>query len=69
MEFRYQKEKKKVIVTLRLDHSFAVFIYFCETVSGSYGKAEREGDRGAEVESVLTAANLMWGLNSQTVRS
>ena len=33
------------------------------------GEAEREGDRGSEAGSVLTAESLMWGLNSQTVRS
>ena len=31
--------------------------------------AEREGDRGSEAGSMLTAENLMWSLNSGTVRS
>ena len=31
--------------------------------------AEREGDRGSEAGSALTAEILMWGLNSQIVRS
>ena len=34
------------------------------------GGAEREGDRGSEAGSVLTAeSQLMWGSNSGTVRS
>ena len=33
------------------------------------GGAEREGYRGSEVGSTLTAGSLMWDLNSQTARS
>ena len=33
------------------------------------GEAEREGDRGSEAGSVLTADNPMHGSNSKTVRS
>ena len=33
------------------------------------GKGQREGDRGSEAGSVLTAESPMWGLNSRTVRS
>ena len=33
------------------------------------GGAEKEGNRGSEVGSVLTAESLMRGLNSQTTRS
>ena len=32
-------------------------------------KEEREGDRGSEAGCVLTAVNLMWDSNSQTMRS
>ena len=35
----------------------------------SGGGAEREGDRGSEAGSALTAESLMWGLNSRTARS
>ena len=38
-----------------------------ESMSGR--GAEREGDRGSEEGSRLTAVSPMWGLNSQTVRS
>ena len=38
-----------------------------ESMSGE--GAEREGDRGSKVGSVLTADCLMWGLNLRTVRS
>ena len=31
------------------------------------GKSRREGDRGSEAGSVLTAESPAWGLNSQTV--
>ena len=34
----------------------------------SGGGAEREGDRGSEVGSTLTAESLLWGLNSHTMR-
>ena len=40
-----------------------------ERASTSGGGAEREGDRGSEVGSVLTAASLPRDLNSWTVRS
>ena len=31
--------------------------------------AEREGDRGSEAGTVLTATSPMWGSNSRTVRT
>ena len=43
------------------------FIFESESVSG--GGTGREGDRRSELGSALTAIGLMWGLNSQTVRS
>ena len=33
----------------------------------SRGEAEKEGDRGSEAGSVLTAESLMQGLNSRTM--
>ena len=32
-------------------------------------EGKREGDRGSEASSVLTADSLIWGSNSQTVGS
>ena len=53
------------------------FLFFCflinvysflkESISG--GEAEREGDRGSEAGSALTAVSPMQGSNSRTVRS
>ena len=40
-----------------------------ERESANRGGAEREGDRGSEMGSPLTAKSLMWGSNSRTVRS
>ena len=37
--------------------------------SMSRGGAERDGDMESEAGSELSSQNLMWGLNSQTVRS
>ena len=47
------------------------YVYFWERVHAwvGEGKREREGDRGSEVDSALTADSPMWGLNSQTMRS
>ena len=45
-----------------------MFIYF-DRDSASKGGTEREGDRGSEAGSGLTAESLMWGSNSQTLRS
>ena len=42
-----------------------VFIYFLRE-SASGGGTEREGDRGSEAGSALTAASPMWGSNSGT---
>ena len=33
----------------------------------SEGGEGREGDRGSEVDSALTAVSLIWGLNLQTI--
>ena len=44
---------------------FLTFIF--ERVQEGVGQGEE--DRGLEVGSVLTAVILMWGSNSQTVRS
>ena len=44
---------------------FLMFIFERECEKG----AEREEDRGSEAGSTLTAESLLWGLNSQTVRS
>ena len=43
-----------------------IYVYFLEREREGTrgGGAEREGDRGSEVGSVLTAASPMWGLNS-----
>ena len=45
-----------------------IYVYFLEREREREGTrgggAEREGDRGSEVGSVLTAASPMWGLNS-----
>ena len=48
---------------------FNVYLFFKESVSLSGGGAEEEGDRGSEAGSKLTADSLMWGSNSQAVRS
>ena len=40
-----------------------------ESMSMSRRRAEREGDRGSEADSVLTAASPMWGSQSRPVRS
>ena len=40
--------------------------FIFESASMSRGGAERKGARGSEVGSALTAANPVWGLNSQT---
>ena len=47
---------------------FFIFYFFWERrrESASEGGAEREGDRGSEAGSVLTAESLTWGLNSWT---
>ena len=43
---------------------FKIFIFERERERASRRGAERQGDRGSEVGSALTAASLMWGLNS-----
>ena len=48
---------------------FNVYFFIFEGESMSRGGAEREGDRGSEADSVLTAESPMWGSNSQTMRS
>ena len=44
-------------------------ILFLREKNTNRGGAEREGDRRSEAGSALTAASLMWGSNSQTLRS
>ena len=44
-----------------------MFIHFGDSMS--WGGAEREGDRGSEAGSMLTAARQIGGLNSGTLRS
>ena len=44
------------------------FIYF-EREKEQAGEEQREGDRGSEEGSILTAESPMWGLNSQTAIS
>ena len=51
-----------------LQNFFLMFIYFWERERASRGGAER-GDRGSKAGSELSAQSLMWGSNSQTVRS
>ena len=46
-----------------------MFIFERESVCIQAGERQREGDRGSEAGSVLTAESLTWGLNSPTVRS
>ena len=43
-----------------------VFIYKRERKKVSEAGAEREGDRGSEAGSLLSAESPMWGLNSRT---
>ena len=56
-----------------LFYLFLMFIYLkCKQQQKDkvqIGEGQREEDRGSEAGSVLTAASLMWGLNSQTMRS
>ena len=44
-------------------------IFETERDSMSRGGAEGEGDRESEAGSELSAQSLMWGLNSQTMKS
>ena len=46
-----------------------MLIFERERESMSRGEAEREGDKGSKVGTMLTVERLMWGSNSQTVRS
>ena len=39
-----------------------------ETEREQAGEGQREGNRGSEAGSALTAASLMWDLNSQTAK-
>ena len=56
-----------------LIHTSPLFFFFkclfiLERASVSQGGAEREGDRGSEAGSALTAVSLLWGSISGTVR-
>ena len=48
---------------------FNVFISESERTRASMGEGQRERETGSEAGSVLTAVSLMWGSNSQTMRS
>ena len=43
-----------------------IFFFFLERVQA--GEGQREGDRGSQAGSALTAASLMWNSNSRTGR-
>ena len=47
---------------------FLIFIFERQR-EREWGEGQREGHRGSKVGSTLTAENLMWGLNSRTMRS
>ena len=57
--------------TMTLTYSFKkkVYLFLREREHTSQGGAEREGDRGSEAGSALTADSPTWGSNSETVRS
>ena len=46
-----------------------ILLFLRESVRVQEGQREREGDRGSEARSGLTAASLTWGSNPQTARS
>ena len=56
--------------TLIISILFKCFIYFWERKRERMSRegAEREGDRGSEAGSLLTAESPMWGSNPRTVR-